>query len=98
MAPIEIWAISIGPFVWGRASISKTCRRHETIHFQQQLELLFLFQWLLYGVFWIFGFIKYHDAAKAYRQNPFEQEAYTNQRKIKYLERRKRWCWKNYKI
>jgi hypothetical protein len=98
IAPIEIHALSFGPFVWGRAGLNKTCRRHETIHFQQQLELLFLLQWLLYGVFWLAGLIKYRDGAKAYCQNPFEQEAYENQKKIKYLNRRKRWSWRNYKI
>lgn len=98
LAPIKIAAISFGPFVWARGNISKTMKRHETIHFQQQLELLFVLQWLLYGIFWLVGFAKYRDGKKAYRQNPFEQEAYDNQRKIKYLPRRKRYSWKNYKI
>ena len=35
LAPIDIWAISFGVWVWCRGELSKTTRRHETIHFQQ---------------------------------------------------------------
>ena len=98
LAPIEIEAISFGPFVWSRGVMNKTLRRHETIHFQQQLELLFAFQWILYGLFWLGGFIKYRDAKKAYYQNPFEQEAYENERKTTYLKKRKFCAWRKYAI
>lgn len=96
-APIEIWAISFGPFVWCRGKLSKTTTRHETIHFQQQLELLFVLQWLLYGLFWLHGLIKYRNPKLAYYRNPFEQEAYENEKKTKYLQRRKRYAWRHYK-
>ena len=35
VAPIEIWAISFGLWVWCRGEISDETKRHETIHFQQ---------------------------------------------------------------
>lgn len=98
IAPIEIGAIAVGPFVWSRGELNKTTRRHETIHFHQQLELLFLFQWILYGIFWLVGYIKYRDGKKAYYQNPFEQEAYDNERKRTYLEKRKLWSWRSYSV
>ena len=98
IAPIEIGAISFGPFVWARGKMSKTLKRHETVHFQQQLELFFALQWVLYGIFWLIGMAKYRDGKQAYLQNPFEQEAYDNQKKTKYLVRRKRYAWRNYKI
>jgi len=47
-APIKIWAISFGPFVWCRGIMSPVTIRHETIHFHQQLECLFVGQWILY--------------------------------------------------
>jgi len=98
ISPIDIWAISLAFWVFCRGKMSKTTRRHEAIHFQQQLEMLFIFQWICYGICWLIGFVKYRDGKKAYRQNPFEQEAYDNERKYTYLEKRKRYSWVKYKI
>ena len=97
LSPIDIWAISFGFWVWCRGEISKTTKRHETTHFQQQLELLFVFQWILYGLFWVVGFIKYRNGKKAYYQNLFEQEAYDNENDVDYLSNRKRYSWWRYK-
>jgi len=56
-----------------------TLIRHEKIHFHQQLELLFVFQWILYGIFHlIYG----------YDNNPFEREAYENEKDKDYLAKR----------
>ena len=96
LAPINIYAISFGFWVWCKGTMNKTTKRHETIHYQQQLELLFVFQWILYGLFWLVGLVKYRDGAKAYRENPFEREAYDNERKLTYLEKRKRFAWTKY--
>jgi len=71
--------------------------RHETIHFQQQVELLFVFQWLLYGLFAVIGLIKYGNLKKSYYKNLFEQEAYDNEEDVNYLSNRKRYSWWNYK-
>lgn len=96
ISPIEIGAFSFAFFVFSRGKINKTTRRHEIIHYHQQLELLFAFQWLLYGVFWLVGLVRYRDAAKAYYENPFEREAYSNAKKTKYLEKRPLWNWRHY--
>ena len=96
VAPIDIWAVSIGWWVFCRGEMNKTTQRHETIHFQQQLELLFVGQWLLYGLFWLVGLMKYRSGATAYRENPFEREAYDNERKYTYLERRPFYNWVRY--
>jgi hypothetical protein len=93
LAPIEIWAISLGPFVWCKGVLSEKIRNHETIHFQQQLELLFIGQWLLYLLAYLVGLVKHRSGAKAYRQNPFEQEAYDNDDNLDYLSERKRYSW-----
>lgn len=106
--PINIYAISFGCWVWcrgdleevrrskaGRAQIAET-RRHETIHFQQQLELLFVLQWILYGLFWLIGLVRYRDGSKAYYESPFEREAYQNDKDEDYLKNRKRYAWVRY--
>ncbi len=79
LAPIEIYALSFGVWVWCRGIMSDRIKRHETIHYLQQLELLFVGQWLLYGIFHLINMWKYRgDGRKAYRENPFEREAYAN--------------------
>jgi hypothetical protein len=61
--------------------------RHEKIHFYQQLELLFVFQWILYGIFHlIYG----------YDKNPFEREAYENEKDKNYLGERFPLSWVKY--
>lgn len=97
LAPIEIYALSFGVWVWCRGIMGERIRRHETIHYLQQLELGFVGQWLLYGIFHLVGLWKYHgDGKKAYRENPFEREAYANDEDEEYLLKRTRYNWKNY--
>lgn len=96
VAPIEIWAISFGIFVWCRGEMSETTRRHETIHFQQQIECLFLIQWILYSWYWLRGVIAKQSGREAYYSNPFEAEAYTHQDDESYLENRPPYHWKKY--
>ena len=98
VAPINIGALSFAFFVWGRDGLSERTKRHETIHYQQQLEMLFVFQWIMYGAFWLRGYWKYRNGKQAYYQCPFEQEAYGNQDDIEYFEFRKRYAWLKYKI
>ena len=96
IAPIEIGAISFGIWVWDRGISSERRKRHETIHYKQQLELLFVFQWILYGLFWLIGRVKFRDGTLAYYQNPFEIEAYENDEDPDYLSNRKPYNWRNY--
>ena len=99
-APIDIWAISFGPFVCCKGELSESTRQHETIHYHQQLELLFLGQWILYGIFWIRGLWEFRKlanrGAQAYRENPFEREAYDKQKEEDYLGHRKLYSWTKY--
>lgn len=96
VAPIQIGALSFGPFVFFRGQASETRLRHETIHYHQQLELLFIFQWLLYLLFWLWGVLKYRDGKKAYYENPFEREAYDNEKDVEYLTDRPMYSWVYY--
>ena len=96
LSPIDIWAINLGPFVWCRGTLSERTKVHETIHYQQQLELLFVGQWLLYVLFWLWNLVLYRNGTIAYMNNPFELEAYANDMKEDYLLTRKRYSWVKY--
>lgn len=74
-APITIYAISLGIFVFSRGVLHNVTKRHETVHYHQQLELLFVGFWFLYIAFFLMGLIKYRDGRKAYYESPFEREA-----------------------
>ena len=67
--------------------------RHETIHFYQQVELLFVFHWLLYGLFYTISRIKGQRHYIGYRYNPFEIEAYDNDTNKEYLKTRRPYAW-----
>lgn len=97
LAPIDIYAFSFGPFIWCRGTFSTRLRNHETIHWRQQLECLFVFQWLLYGLMWLWMLMEYRGNMRAaYRNNPFEREAYANDVDPNYLESRKLFSWVKY--
>jgi hypothetical protein len=70
--------------------------RHEKIHFRQQLELLFIFHWLLYGFFYLISRLYGQRHYIAYRYNPFELEAYGNDLNPSYLQQRKAFAWCGY--
>ncbi|RAW00083.1 hypothetical protein [Pseudochryseolinea flava] len=70
--------------------------RHEKIHFLQQLELLFIFHWLLYGLFYVAARLAGHNHDKSYRSIPFEREAYAHEDNINYLNDRVAFSWVRY--
>ena len=95
-SPIDPFAVSFGPWVFCREKFPEKTLRHETIHYHQQLELLFVLHWLLYVLFHLKGMMTERDGENAYRQNPFELEAYDNDSKEDYLESRKLFAWVKY--
>ena len=58
--------------------------------------MLFVGQWILYATFWLIGLVKYRSGKKAYYENPFEREAYDNEKKYTYLDKRPLWNWVHY--
>jgi hypothetical protein len=96
LAPIQLNAISFGPFVFCKRKATTRVRQHETIHYRQQLELLFVLQWVLYLTFWLWGYLLYKNGRLAYYNNPFEVEAYNNEYIKGYLDNRKLFSWLNY--
>ena len=93
LAPIEIGAITLGPIVISRDEMSEATKRHETIHFQQFLELAFVGFIFLYFGWWGYNRLKGQDGEAAYFNIPFEAEAYANHHDEDYLKNRKRFSW-----
>ena len=94
LAPIKIQAITLGVIVISKDEMSEVTKNHETIHFQQYLETLFLGFLILYFWDWFIGLVKYKDGQKAHLSIRAEQEAHKNQENLEYLPTdRKRWCW-----
>ncbi len=95
---IEIAAITLYPFIITREEMSEDLLRHESIHIAQQKELLVVFFYLLYGWDYLKGFIKFRDKELAYRRIRFEQEAYSHMFNKHYLDNRKSYSWRKYKV
>ncbi len=64
---------------------------HERIHLRQQLELLVFPFFIIYGLEYLVGLLKYKNAYVAYRNISFEREAYKNESNLNYLKKKKLW-------
>lgn len=73
--------------------MSETTKRHETIHFQQYLETLFLGFVLLYLYDYFKSRLKGIKGSESYRRIRAEKEAYEHHDDPDYLSSRKRWSW-----
>lgn len=94
VSPITIGAITLGLFVFSRDIMTDRTKRHETIHFQQFLELGFVFFIFLYVFYWLRNLGRGLTGSEAYYEIPFEKEAYDNDFDETYLENRKRFAWR----
>ena len=93
VAPIEIEAITLFPFVFSRGKMSEETKRHETIHFQQYLETGIIGFLALYLWDYMISLTKGVKGPEAYRNIRAEVEAWENDSKEDYLQTRKRWAW-----
>ena len=90
-------AITLWPFIFIRKGAANgKLINHENIHIAQCNELLVVGQALLYVLFFVVGLFRYRSVKLAYKNNPFEREAYDNQSNLKYLEERKWFAWRRY--
>jgi hypothetical protein len=94
VSPITIGAITVGFLVFSRDIMSERTKRHETIHFQQFLELGFIFFVILYLYYWLRNLLRGFTGSEAYYEIPFEKEAYQNDENENYLTERKRFAWR----
>ena len=95
---IDVYAITLFPFIISKEKMGAETLNHETIHIYQQRELLLVGFYLLYFYYYLRGVIKYKDKQKAYYMIPFEQEAYEYDNQLDYLETRKPYSWTKYKV
>ena len=95
---VDIVAITLFPFIISREKMADDILNHETIHIAQQKELLVVFFYLLYGWDYLLGIIKYRSKEKAYFRIRFEQEAYENMYEEDYIENRKSYSWRKYRV
>ncbi|MCB9202321.1 MAG: hypothetical protein H6604_04640 [Flavobacteriales bacterium] len=91
--------LAIYPFVFFREKELKNDAiivNHERIHLRQQIELLWIFFFILYVFEFIFNYIRLKNLHLAYMNISFEKEAYKNQNNLKYLKDRKFWSFLKY--
>ena len=86
---INIWAITLYPFIICKGELDQRTRTHEIIHLHQQRELLLIGFYLLYVLFWLRGLWKTGSFHAAYREIPFEKEAYAYDQDPTYPARRR---------
>lgn len=71
----------------------KVLVNHETIHYYQMLETLFVGFYAIYVGHYLVNRLRGLDHMDAYLTICFEREAYRHQRDLHYLENRKRFAW-----
>lgn len=89
-------AITLFPWVFVRRNVVEKGRwrvqdqNHESIHIEQQKELLLVFFYVIYLVEYLINIFRYgFDLDLAYRGISFEREAYDNQDNLDYRKTRK---------
>ena len=92
-------AMTVGPFIFVREpfALGSVVINHETIHWEQQKEMLIIPFFLWYVIEFIIKYIYYgFKWHKAYRSLSFEREAYYNQEVMTYLNNREPFAWVYY--
>lgn len=87
-----IYGLAIYPFIFihnSESILDKELINHEKIHLQQELELLIIPFYIIYGINWIVNYFKYKSWEEAYRNIIFEREAYQNDYNLNYLKNRR---------
>jgi hypothetical protein len=99
IVPKGYLGITIFPFVVLKTKdlkLNPTLINHENIHKRQQLELLVIPFYLVYGIEFLIRLIQYKNWDLAYRNISFEREAYTNELHLDYLKHRTFWRFLKY--
>ena len=99
IVPRGYFGITLFPFmVLKNKALSKNSVliNHEKIHLKQQLELLVVPFFILYGLEFVIRLIKHRNWHLAYKNISFEREAYINESNFDYLRNRKNWSFMNY--
>lgn len=86
--------ITIFPFMFLKYKALKDNLRlinHEKIHLRQQIELLVIPFFIIYGFEFLVRLCQYRNWNMAYRNISFEREAYKNEWNLEYLKKRSFW-------
>jgi hypothetical protein len=86
--------LALYPFVFLKSKelrLNEVLVNHEKIHLRQQLELLVLPFYVIYGFEFLIRLLQFKKWHVAYRNISFEREAYTNEKNLDYLESRSFW-------
>lgn len=99
LVPKGYTGLTIFPFVFLKSHRYKSdyvLINHEKIHLRQQLEMLVIPFYLVYGIEFLFRLFQYKNWNLAYRNISFEREAYSNQFNLDYLNKRPFWSFLKY--
>ena len=99
LIPKGFRGMTVFPFVFvtdENASQDLVLMNHELIHLRQQMELLVLPFYVIYGLDYLAKLIRYRDKNVAYRNIVFEREAYENENDLEYLKSRSFWKFLKY--
>ena len=88
---LNVRAIALFPFIIIKDEGDEVIINHESIHIQQQKELLVVGFYIWYLLDYLYMLVKYRDPRSAYYSNIFEKEAYENQGDPDYLSKRNFW-------
>lgn len=93
----NVIAITLSPFgIYFKEKYlnNKEVINHESIHWRQQMELLIIGFYILYVIEWLIRLVIM--PSRAYKSISFENEAYSNDEDLKYLEKRTAYSWVKY--
>lgn len=91
--------ITIYPFVFLKYKALKedaVLLNHERIHLQQQIELLIIPFFVIYGFEFLIRLLQYKRWSLAYRNISFEREAYFQEAQLDYLKYRRLYSFLKY--
>ena len=94
LIPKNFTGMSLWPVIilkYSELKNNTTFINHERIHLRQQIELLILPFYVIYGAEFLIRLIQYRNRRVAYRNISFEREAYQNEKDLDYLKKRPFW-------
>ena len=89
--PAAITLAPFGIYIDERYIKDESIIRHESVHWKQQTEMLYIFFYLWYLIEWIIKLFIY--GKKAYYNISFEREARLAEDNITYIHYRKHYYW-----
>ena len=97
--PSTFNALAVWPFIILREPALRSDSvliHHERIHLRQQLELLWVFFFIIYMTEFLAKIIIYRQPKLAYRNISFEREAYENEYDLNYVRNKPLWSFVGY--